>query len=171
MVSGIMKWIIAKVCFTLPIYLLRGKNNELMMVFLAKGEKYSENHNCTVSFYMSHRDFHGLKFYSKLYSCDSNHGPERLDDPGLYSWSHTTSSLSNIHLGGVRCVGSMCTDLTGVDLGLFDYKYDLIGKVYRVEFDLKVVFGAREGLLKFETICQGKVIGSTTIDFSTTKFY
>lgn len=61
--------------------------------------------------------------------------------------------------------------MTGVDLGLFDCKYNATGRVYRVEFDLKVVFGAREGLLKFETICQGKVIGRTSIDFSTTKFY
>jgi len=84
MASGYMEWIIAKVCYILPISLFRADDDVLMIIFSTKGEKYSENHSCTVSFYRSHQDSHGLKFYAELYSCDSNHAPERVDDPGLY---------------------------------------------------------------------------------------
>lgn len=42
--------------------------------------------------------------------------------------------------------------------------------MHKLVLEVEVVFGAQEGLLKFEATSQGKVIGNTTINFNTTNF-
>lgn len=79
MVSGIMNWMIAKVCCILPV---QAEDGKLMMVL--KGEKYSENHSCRDFLGTNLRDSLELKSRLSLYSCDLDHAPERDDDPGLY---------------------------------------------------------------------------------------
>lgn len=62
-------------------------------------------------------------------------------------------------------------DITDIDFNLFEKK--LIDGLlsYQAEFSVKVIFGAQDGVLKFETTSQGKVVGKTTIDFTNTKYY
>lgn len=43
--------------------------------------------------------------------------------------------------------------------------------IYKLEYDVKVVFGAQEGILKFEAVSKGKVIGKTSINFHNPSFY
>lgn len=62
-------------------------------------------------------------------------------------------------------------DITDIDFNLFEKK--LIDGVlsYQAKFSVKVIFGAQDGVLKFETTSQGKVVGKTIIDFTNTKYY
>lgn len=71
----------------------------------------------------------------------------------------------------VTYVGSIETDFTDVDLTQFDSK--IIGGelVHSLEFTLKVIFGAQEGILKFEATSNGKVIGKSSISFAKASYY
>lgn len=62
-------------------------------------------------------------------------------------------------------------DITDIDSNLLEKR--LIDGVlsYHVEFSVKVIFGAQDGVLRFETTSQGKLVGKTTIDFTNTKYY
>jgi hypothetical protein len=76
-----------------------------------------------------------------------------------------------VHFAEVRRVGDICVDFTKVDLSTCEQKNLLGTPLYRLQYEVKVIFGAREGILKFEAHAQGKVIGNTTINFYSPKVY
>ncbi|PYI16838.1 actin-like ATPase domain-containing protein [Aspergillus violaceofuscus CBS 115571] len=75
------------------------------------------------------------------------------------------------HSEGIYPVGEIITDFTNTDLSRFETKV-IDGKLkYRLDYETKVIFGAEEGVLKFESTSQGRTIGQTSIRFKTVKFY
>jgi hypothetical protein len=43
--------------------------------------------------------------------------------------------------------------------------------LYKLDYSLNVIFGAQEGVLKFEARANGQVIGKTSVDFARALFY
>jgi hypothetical protein len=71
----------------------------------------------------------------------------------------------------VYMIGRVETNFTGVDLTKFESKIKDGRKLYYVEYQLHVVFGAQEGVLKFRTTSQGQTIGEASISFNTVRYY
>ena len=64
-------------------------------------------------------------------------------------------------------VGEIVTDFTGFDLNVFRPKKDKqYGRIYDLRFQIKAIFGAKDGILKFQTESKGKVMGKTDIKFA-----
>ncbi|GFG22579.1 heat shock 70 kDa protein 12A [Aspergillus udagawae] len=125
----------------------------VMKWMITKGEIYAENHVCTASLFRSHLEGEALKANLTLYSSDLDHAPERVEHPG------------------VRSVGNISVDFTELDLSTFERKSLLGTPLYKLQYDVNVVFGAQEGVLKFEAVSQGKVVGKTSISFHRPGFY
>ncbi|KAF3892548.1 Actin-like ATPase domain-containing protein [Trichophyton interdigitale] len=125
----------------------------IMKWMISKGEKYTENHTHTVDYTQVYHSGSSMKIKFVLFSSDSNEAPERVE--------HTS----------IKKVGTISVDITDIDFNLFEKK--LIDGVlsYQAKFSVKVIFGAQDGVLKFETTSQGKVVGKTIIDFTNTKYY
>ncbi|EFR01012.1 hypothetical protein MGYG_04014 [Nannizzia gypsea CBS 118893] len=145
----------------------------IMKWMIAKGEKYTENHTQVVEYAQTH--YSGSSMIKKfvLYSCDLKEAPERVKHTGMHNsfhFIHRTPPDPTCH-AGIKKVGTICVDVTDIDFNLFEKK--LINGVisYRIKFSVKVVFEAQDGALKFETTSQDKVVGKTTIDFTSTKYY
>ncbi|KAF3479675.1 uncharacterized protein GIQ15_06651 [Arthroderma uncinatum] len=120
---------------------------------IAKGEKYTDGRLYSVFFEQTHASSDPLLSTFSLYSCDLKEAPKRIEGEGI------------------RKVGIITMDLTDVDMSLFQSKI-VAGKVmYKLQCWVKVIFGAQDGVLRFETSSQGRVIGKTTIDFTSTKYY
>ncbi|KAL3461817.1 hypothetical protein BJX64DRAFT_260157 [Aspergillus heterothallicus] len=125
----------------------------IMKWAINKGQRYSENH---VEIFPLHwKKYPGSTNQPDLvfYACDYPLAPERDDHKDVYKVATITISLSN------------------VDMNRFDSKLINGRRVFDVRLQLKLTLGAEEGVIKFEATSQGRSIGSTTIDFSTTKFY
>ncbi|RAH64719.1 Hsp70 family protein [Aspergillus aculeatinus CBS 121060] len=116
---------------------------------IAKGESYAENYKQTAYVHWTHWSCESLKKHSNFYAYDEMLAPERKDDVGVYR------------------VGRIIVDFSQVDLSRFPVKEKDGDKVYKLEYNIRVTFGARDGLLKFEAISQGKTIGETSIEFTT----
>ncbi|GIJ81658.1 hypothetical protein Asppvi_000157 [Aspergillus pseudoviridinutans] len=129
MVSGIMKWMIAK------------------------GATYTDNYTNTVTVYRTHYEDSTLRKFDTFYACDMAEAPERQEDRAVYT------------------VGDIIVDFSNVDLAMFPSKVIKDERVYKLSYELKVTFGAREGVLKFEALSQGQTIGETSINFSAAKYY
>ncbi|KAF4216546.1 hypothetical protein CNMCM8980_001983 [Aspergillus fumigatiaffinis] len=130
MVSGIMKWMIAK------------------------GTTYTHDYTDTTSIRWAHGEHSSVReFVVAFYACDQEEAPERQEDKAVYM------------------VGTIIVDFSNVDLATFPSKVINDEKVYNLGCELKVTFGAREGVLKFEALSQGHTIGQTSINFSTAKYY
>lgn len=71
----------------------------------------------------------------------------------------------------VKYIGSVENDFTGVDLTQFNSKIIDGELVYDLRYVLKVIFGAQEGILKFEVTSKGKVIGKSNITFAKASYY
>ncbi|DAA75364.1 TPA_exp: HSP70 family protein [Trichophyton benhamiae CBS 112371] len=125
----------------------------VMKWMISKGEKYTENHTHTVDYTQVYHSGSSMIIRFVLFSSDSNEAPERVE--------HTS----------IKKVGTICVDITDIDFSLFKKKVIDGVLSYQVEFSVKVIFGAQDGVLKFETTSQGKVVGKTTIDFTNTKYY
>ncbi|GBF66389.1 hypothetical protein TMEN_9109 [Trichophyton mentagrophytes] len=125
----------------------------IMKWMISKGEKYTENHTHTVDYTQVYHSGSSMKIKFVLFSSDSNEALERVE--------HTS----------IKKVGTISVDITDIDFNLFEKK--LIDGVlsYQAKFSAKVIFGAQDGVLKFETTSQGKVVGKTIIDFTNTKYY
>lgn len=68
-------------------------------------------------------------------------------------------------------VGEIEVNFSNADLNEFPSKYIDGWRVYLLKYTLKVIFGAQDGVLKFEAASQGKTIGRTSINFNTIKYY
>jgi hypothetical protein len=80
MVTGIMKWMIAKVCIHLALLFI------ILMFFILQGEKYVDNytsdpHNLKILHYQGD----SLCKYLDLFSCDLGDAPERYDSNSMCS--------------------------------------------------------------------------------------
>jgi hypothetical protein len=147
MVSGIMKWMIAK------------------------GTTYTHDYTDTTSIRWAHGEHSSVReFVVAFYACDQEEAPERQEDKG---WSHRLPNriLPSNEATAVYMVGTIIVDFSNVDLATFPSKVINDEKVYNLGCELKVTFGAREGVLKFEALSQGHTIGQTSINFSTAKYY
>ena len=79
--------------------------------------------------------------------------------------------MINSNLLDVRPVGIIHVDFNKVDIDIFDKKYILGELAYHLEFELEVIFGAQDGVLKFEATSNGRVIGNASIKFADTNYY
>ncbi|GFF46529.1 heat shock 70 kDa protein 12A [Aspergillus udagawae] len=129
MVSGIMKWMIAK------------------------GATYTSNYTDTVTVYWPHDEHSTPRKPVTFYACDQEEAPERQEDKAVYM------------------VGDITVDFSNVNLATFPSKVIKDEQVYQVTCQIRVTFGAREGVLKFEALSQGQTIGQTSINFSAAKYY
>lgn len=71
----------------------------------------------------------------------------------------------------VRKVGKIMANLENVDLSNFNHRIRNGKTVYDVQFQIRVIFGAQEGILKFEAHSHGQLIGATSINFAHTRSY
>ncbi|PGH03861.1 hypothetical protein GX51_03849 [Blastomyces parvus] len=69
----------------------------------------------------------------------------------------------------IYAVGDIEVNFSNTDLNKFTSKYIDGWLVHRLEYELKVIFGAQDGVLKFEDTCQGATIGQTSIKFNDIK--
>ncbi|KAL4733033.1 hypothetical protein BDV11DRAFT_200880 [Aspergillus similis] len=120
---------------------------------IQKGQKYVEDH--TELFPLNWRKFWDSELSPRLplYACEQTQAPKWNDHEDVYK------------------IGDIAIDLSNVDLGRFNSKLIDGRRAYDIWLQLKVTFGAQEGLLKYEAISQGKTIGVTSINFSTTRYY
>ncbi|KAL4948273.1 hypothetical protein BDW69DRAFT_199012 [Aspergillus filifer] len=135
------------------IYNNRKMVRGLMEWTIQKGQKYSEDH--TEVFPLNWRKYwdSDLSPRLSLYACEQTPAPDWNDHKDVYK------------------IGDIVVDLSNVDLSRFNSKLINGRRAYDICLHLKVTFGAREGLLNYEAISQGKRIGVTSIDFSTTRYY
>ncbi|KAE8396111.1 hypothetical protein BDV23DRAFT_144350 [Aspergillus alliaceus] len=146
MVSGIMKWMVAK------------------------GDKYEEDYTDSITLLRPHTASWGRKKSITLYACDQTSAPERVNCKGLSAEVSKCADRSDEE-SDVYEVGDIVVDFTGVDLEIFDSKMKDGRRIYSLSYDVKVIFGAQEGVLKFEAVTQGQTIGRTSINFNTIKYY
>ncbi|KAL3449873.1 hypothetical protein BJX65DRAFT_305887 [Aspergillus insuetus] len=71
----------------------------------------------------------------------------------------------------VRKVVDITVDFRNVNLSVFKTKQVSGRLVYKLDYSLNVIFGAQEGVLKFEARANGQVIGKTSVDFARALFY
>ncbi|KAL4785997.1 actin-like ATPase domain-containing protein [Aspergillus varians] len=125
----------------------------LMKWAIDKGQKYAggyaESFPLHWKAYPSSTALPSIKFYA----CDQTAAPERCDSQGVYE------------------VGDILISFANVDKNRFDSKLINGSRVYDIRLQLKVTFGAQEGVLKFEATSQGQRIGETTINFSPVTYY
>ncbi|PYI31866.1 actin-like ATPase domain-containing protein [Aspergillus indologenus CBS 114.80] len=139
----------------------------IMKWMIAKGESYAENYKQTTCIHWTHWSWASLKKTSRFYAYDGMLAPEREDAIGmLYSLVQIIFRSDHAILEGVYRVGRIIVDFSQVDLSRFPVKEKDSHKIYKLEYNIRVTFGARDGLLNFEAISQGKTIGKTSIDFT-----
>ncbi|KAH2148997.1 hypothetical protein KXW33_004558 [Aspergillus fumigatus] len=125
----------------------------IMEWMIAKGTTYTDNYSLTVSVCRAHYENSSLRKVTTLYACDQSEAPERQEHKAVYE------------------VGNIAVDFSNVDLELFPSKVIKNKRVYKLNYKLRVTFGAREGVLKFEAVSQGQTVGQTSINFSAAKYY
>ncbi|KAL4783416.1 actin-like ATPase domain-containing protein [Aspergillus varians] len=125
---------------------------DIMNWMIAKGDKYTQNYTDSASLRHVHYETDSLKKSATFYACDQDAQPKRCDSKDVYK------------------VGRVVVDFSTVDLTRFDSRFSRGNKMYELEYTIKVIFGAQEGLLKFEATSQGKVIGKTSIEFADAKY-
>ncbi|KAL4789394.1 actin-like ATPase domain-containing protein [Aspergillus venezuelensis] len=125
----------------------------VMKWMIAKGDKYAQGYADSVALTVESNMKRTRKHFVNLYACDKSTRPERYDAEDVYR------------------VGRIIVDFSNVDLTRFESKTIDGERTYRLSYRLKVIFGAQEGLLKFEAESQGQVIGKASIDFNLVKYY
>lgn len=118
----------------------------------------------------AHYENSSLRKVTTLYACDQSEAAERQEHKG---WSHILPKriLESNKGTAVYEVGNIAVDFSNVDLELFPSKVIKNKRVYKLNYKLRVTFGAREGVLKFEAVSQGQTVGQTSINFSAAKYY
>jgi molecular chaperone DnaK (HSP70) len=91
---------------------------------------------------------HSYVFNVRLYACNLDLAPERIDDAGATQ------------------IGTVSVDFTNVDMSTFRQKRELTGTQYRLEFEVGVDFRSDEGVLRCFCLADGKTVGVTTINFT-----
>ncbi|OJJ97569.1 hypothetical protein ASPACDRAFT_1890175 [Aspergillus aculeatus ATCC 16872] len=122
----------------------------IMKWMISKGEKYAEEYKQTVYTRWTHRKCDSLIKSTNSYASEKMLAPERMDADGVYK------------------VGCIVVDFTEVDLSQFPVVRKGGQRIYNLQYNIRVTFGAQDGLLKFEATCQGKIIGKTSIEFTAT---
>ncbi|KAK2850556.1 hypothetical protein FQN49_005545 [Arthroderma sp. PD_2] len=145
--AWVMDWVIAKVRHNSIPSCENTSDSDI------QGEKHTDGYSFTKKFDIEYVSGNILMHHLPLYSCDLREAPGRVEHES------------------VRRVGSINMDLTGVDMSLFQKKVVGGELKYRLKCEVNIIFGAQDGVLKFETRSQGQVIGKTTIDFASTKYY
>ncbi|KAF7157792.1 hypothetical protein CNMCM6106_003921 [Aspergillus hiratsukae] len=144
--------------------------SDIMEWMIAKGATYTDNYTRTVTVYRTHYEHSRLRKFTKFYACDQEEAPERREDKGWYRILPKRILPSNEDTA-VYTVGNIIVDFSNVNLAMFPSKVIKDERVYELSYELKVTFGAREGVLKFEALSQGQTIGQTSINFSAAKYY
>lgn len=76
------------------------------------------------------------------------------------------SVKSNVN-AGVYLVGKVIMDFNDEDISQFEHKYVSGELVYRLTYQLHMIFDSQKEGLRFEARCGGKPIGKTTVNFNT----
>ncbi|EEP75420.1 conserved hypothetical protein [Uncinocarpus reesii 1704] len=149
--SGMMKWMIAKVAtvsYGLRTSLMIYPSNAVF-----KGEKYAEDYHYEVNILRTHYQGENLRTELDLYSSDLSVAPKRRFNVG------------------VRRVGKIEVDFTSVNLDSFPKKTIGGELAYSLKYTVRVIFGAKDGVLKFEARSDGRLIGTTSITYATAQHF
>ncbi|KAL4919680.1 hypothetical protein BDW62DRAFT_199691 [Aspergillus aurantiobrunneus] len=119
---------------------------------IAKGQKYSHGYTNSIDLSYFHDEWAPPKYSVKFYACQQKHAPERVDD------------------FGVSEIGEIVVDFTNTDLAKFYSKIVNGWKMYKLDYELQVVFGAQEGVLKFTATSRGQTIGRASINFDAVRY-
>jgi hypothetical protein len=147
----------------------------LLISFILQGEKYVDNytsdpHNLKIL----HYEGDSLIKHLSLYSCDLRDAPERYDSDSMCSIlaflllifpSFSPFKESNTSLE-IEHVGTVAVDFRNVNLNHFERKKVNGIETTVLQYSIKVIFGAEEGVLKFLVIAKDAVIGTADIEFS-----
>ncbi|KAL2819072.1 hypothetical protein BDW59DRAFT_181760 [Aspergillus cavernicola] len=125
----------------------------VMNWIIKKGDRYADNHAMSIPVAWEHHPSWSLRKTILFHASDQTVAPERQNNKDVYS------------------VGNIVVDFSNVDLSRFNPRFVYGTPVYHLKFELKVIFGAQEGVLKFEAISQGRTIGQTSIDFTKDQYY
>ncbi|OJJ58314.1 hypothetical protein ASPSYDRAFT_1179147 [Aspergillus sydowii CBS 593.65] len=117
-----------------------------MRWMVAKGQRIFDGHSHEARVRRAHLEGSPLVFIIPLYSCDIQQAPRRKEHKGEYAYIN-------------------------VDLSNFNHRIRNGKTVYDVQFQIRVIFGAQEGILKFEAHSHGQLIGATSINFAHTRSY
>ncbi|RDW74281.1 Hsp70 family protein [Aspergillus mulundensis] len=115
---------------------------------VGKGQILGDNFTSDHRRYRTLDEDDDMSYFKTIYSCDSDIAPSRRDHDD------------------VRKVGKVHIDLEDVDITQFPWNDYMGERVYHVKYDWKMIFGAREGVLKFEAYVDGQAVGKTSIDFN-----
>ncbi|KAL4900219.1 hypothetical protein BDW74DRAFT_182974 [Aspergillus multicolor] len=122
--------------------------NGYMAWTVPKGTVFADNFSCDHEFFQVHEEDDSLVFSDSIYCCDTDEAPSRREHED------------------VREVGKIKMDMREVDITRFPYKDYMEKRAYYIEYHDRIIFGAREGVLKFESHMDGQVIGKTSINYN-----
>ncbi|KAI9675985.1 MAG: hypothetical protein M1822_008371 [Bathelium mastoideum] len=120
----------------------------IMVWHVAKGATIDKDTIISVPGRFVHVEGSSLRRTVRLYSCSFEKGPERLSDPG------------------VEEVGVLIHTLTDLDLEQFESKRKDNKRFFRVTYKFEVLLGAKEGLLQFRVMHDGREMGKCEIDYA-----
>ncbi len=70
------------------------------------------------------------------------------------------------NLAGIDIIGSITMDFTGVDMSRFPKRNVSSGIEYNLEYQFKIDFRSDEGVLQYSCVSNGKMLGTTSINFT-----
>jgi hypothetical protein len=124
--------------------------------------------------FSTHSVAKSLVYTATLYACDKETAPGRVEHQGLITSSSILTTFTTYRTNwniDVRKIGDISVDFRNVDLSVFETKRVSDRVLYKLDYSLNVIFGAQEGVLKFEARADGQVIGKTSVDFARALFY
>lgn len=142
-----------------------------MISFILQGEKYVDNYTSNPhNLKILHNHGDTLCKYLDLFSCDLQDAPERYDSHSMCSIrAFLISKLlkeTNSNIPAIEHIGIISVDFKNVDLSQFEKKKVEGIETTVLQYSIKVIFGAEEGVLKFLVTAKDAVIGNVNIDFS-----
>lgn len=102
----------------------------------------------------------------RLYSCSFENAPERLRDPGKQFLTPRSGFSPSLTDTGIEEVGMLTQTLTDLDMEQFESKLKGNKRMFRIIYNFEVLLGAKEGLLQFRVMNNGREMGKCEIDYA-----
>lgn len=101
-----------------------------------------------------------------LYSCGLDDAPGQPNHPSKSCLGSAWLRVHNNISIGVRKVGTVKCNFSNIDSKLLRHGVCPNGDRFNsYQADVQVLLGANEGILTFQTVADGKVVGKADIDF------
>ncbi|KAK6501049.1 hypothetical protein TWF506_003804 [Arthrobotrys conoides] len=84
---------------------------------------------------------------TKLYCCDEDIAPERGND-------------------SVKEIGCIVADLSNVDFSTFEKRRDRHGELVKLQFEILIILGGKQGTVYFQFCIGGKIVGTAEIEYT-----